>query len=83
MVYPQTQYKDGRCALFHWGITRRRFMLRDSEPGVKLELDAASGKLLCVPLDRRKFVDRVSERSKKYIGRLRNPLEIKLRSNFE
>jgi len=36
-----------------------------------------------VLLDRRRFVDRVCEHFEKYIGRLRNPLEIKLRSNFE
>jgi len=68
---------------FHWGITRKRFRLRDGEPVVKIELDPVSGELLRVLLDRRRFVDRVCEHFEKYIGRLRYPLEIKLRSNFE
>ena len=76
-------YEDGRCGFFHWGITRKRFRLRDGEPVVKIELDPVSGELLRVLLDRRRFVDRVCEHFEKYIGRLRNPLEIKLRSNFE
>lgn len=76
-------YEDGRCGFFHWGITRKRFILRDGEPVVKIEMDPVSGELLRVLLDRRKFVDRVCEHFEKYIGRLRNPLEIKLRSNFE
>ncbi len=36
-------YKDRRCGFFHWGITRKRFMLRDGEPIIRIELDPISG----------------------------------------
>lgn len=77
-------YEDGRCGFFHAGITRKRFMLRDGEPTIRIGPDPVTQtKVLRIFLDRRKFVDRVCEHFEKYIARLRNPTETKLRKNFE
>ena len=77
-------YEDGRCGFFHAGITRKRFMLRDGDPIVRIGADPRTKKeALQVFIDRRKFVDRVWEHFDKYLARLRNPAETKLRGNFE
>lgn len=76
-------YEDGRCGFFHAGITRKRFMLRDGEPIIRIGTHPISrGEVLQVFIDRRKFVDRVCEHFQKYIARLRNPTEVQLRKNF-
>jgi hypothetical protein len=36
-----SMYEDGRCGFFNAGITRKRFMLRDGEPIVRIEVDPA------------------------------------------
>lgn len=77
-------YEDGRCGFFHTGITRKRFMLRDGEPIIRIGADPATQtKALQIFLDRRRFVDRVCKHFEKHIARLRNPTETKLRKNFE
>jgi hypothetical protein len=77
-------YEDGRCGFFHAGIARKRFMLRDGEPIIRIDVDPATRQeVLRVLLDRRRFVDRVCQHFEAYIARLRDPAEAKLRTNFE
>lgn len=77
-------YEDGRCGFFHAGITRKRFMLRDGEPIIRIGTDhGTKTQALQVFMDRRNFVDRVCEHFQKYVARLRNPSETWLRTNFE
>lgn len=79
-----SMYEDGRCGFFHSGITRKRFMLRDGEPIIRIEIDPSTRQqVVGVFLDRRKFVDRVCQHFETYIARLRDPAETELRANFE
>ena len=79
-----SMYEDGRCGFFHAGITRKRFMLRDGEPIIRIEVaPARQQEVVRVLFDRRKFVDRVCQHFEAYIARLRDPAETKLRTNFE
>ena len=76
-------YEDGRCNFFHAGITRKRFMLRDGEPIIRIGADLDTGtEALQVFLNRRRFIDRVCEHFDRYIARLRNTNETQLRLNF-
>src|SRR2546426_557293 len=76
-------YEDGRCGFFHAGITRKRFMLRDGEPIIRIgaDLDTRTDALQ-VFSDRRRFIDRLYEHFDRYITRLRNIRETQLRLNF-
>jgi hypothetical protein len=77
-------YQDGRCGFFHAGLTRRRFLLEDGDPIIRIGADPQTEKqAVQIFVDRRKFVDRVCEQFDRYIARLRNPSETRLRKNFE
>jgi hypothetical protein len=77
-------YEDGRCGLFHAGITRKRILLRDGQPVIRVGADPVTQMCaLQVFIDRRNFVDRVCKHFEKYIARLRNTSEARLRMNFE
>jgi hypothetical protein len=76
-------YEDGRCGFFHAGLARKRFMLHDGDPIVRIGVDPTQQDVAFILLDRRKFVDRVCQHFEAYIARLRNPAETKLRINFE
>jgi hypothetical protein len=76
-------YEDGRCGFFHAGITRKRFMLRDGDPIIRVGADPDTcTTALQIFVDRRRFVDRVYEHFDAYIRRLRDPREADLRLKF-
>lgn len=76
-------YEDGRCGFFHWGLTRKRFMLRDMQGPIRIESPgAAPEEVVRVFLDRRKFVDRVCEHFHGYIKKVRDPAQKRLRDSF-
>jgi len=76
-------YQDGRCGFFHSGITRRRFVISDGDPIIRIGADPETGTLaIQIFIDRRKFIDRIFEHFRQYISRLRDPSEVELRSRF-
>jgi hypothetical protein len=87
-VFPELEtYQDGRCGFFHSGITRKRFLLRDSNPGESIIRFGAdpetTTRVVQIFIDRRQFIDRVCDHFDGYIAKLRNPNETQLRLNFE
>lgn len=76
-------YKDGRCGLFHIGMTRSRIILSDGKPVFRIDIDESKNILNVIYIDRYKIVDAVENHLERYVTKLRDPQNIELRNNFK
>ena len=77
-------YHQVRCGLFHTGMIRKKVILDGafSLPAQAI-IDSASKTVLRVEINPHKILDAIEDHLSRYIMRLRNPDERKLRENFE
>jgi hypothetical protein len=77
-------YRQVRCGLFHTGMIRKKVVLDGtfSLPTHAI-VDSASKTVQRVEINPHKVLDAIEDHLSRYVMRLRNPAERKLRGNFE
>jgi hypothetical protein len=76
-------YYDGRCGFFHLGMARRRIVLSDGHPVFRIRTDKSAQSIDAILIDRYGFIEQIDQHHAQYVARLRNPVEAKLRTNFD
>ena len=74
-------YHLGRCGLFHLGMVRAGFFLRDGDYKYEVELDA-NDEVAAIYIDRHKFVGAIATRFEQYVGELRDESNSNRRQRF-
>jgi hypothetical protein len=76
-------YRDGRCGMFHLGMTRRRIFLSDGEPVFRVSVNEAEDSIEAIYVDRYGFIRSIDEHLSSYVARLRDPAQADLQATFE
>ena len=72
-------YEDGRCGLYHGGLTESRILL-SGDPNYAMGFHTKSKVIIINP---HKLPGVLKKHLKNYVTKLKNPKEVKLRKNFE
>jgi hypothetical protein len=81
--FAKIMYYDGRCGLFHLGMTRPRVVLSDGQPIFRIKTDATGQAIEEILIDRYGFIEQIDRHHSRYVARLRDLAEVELRNNFD
>jgi hypothetical protein len=76
-------YDQGRCGLFHEGMTKAKLRLRNSNGPVTYQEYVSTQEPAEIQINVEKFVEEIEAHFAKYMKRLRDTNEATLRQNFE
>ncbi|AJD58878.1 hypothetical protein [Synechococcus elongatus] len=75
-------YKDGRCGLSHFGMTRTKVLLQDGSPTFRLMINSQDNSIQFILVDRYSLVDSIDQHFSNYVMTIRDKSESHLRNNF-
>ncbi len=76
-------YESGRCGLFHNNLTGAGILLRPMAAPITPSVSMTTGEVSAVFLDPEKILDDVNGHFAWYVARLRDPVNVELRTRFE
>ncbi len=76
-------YDQGRCGLFHEGMTKAKLLLRDDNGSVTYSEDFNTHELVEISINVQEFVKEIEAHFQEYMQRLRKSSEVTLRRDFE
>ena len=82
-AFAKIMYQDGRCGLFHFGMTRRRVVLSDGQPVFRVKTDPTDQSVEEILIDRYGFIEQIDRHHSRYVARLRDLAEVEIRKNFD
>ena len=75
-------YEDGRCGLFHDGMSRKRLIMTRASAPINVSVHKQTGDISVIIIDAAKFLSDIEAHLEKYLKDLRDPANIELREKF-
>lgn len=75
-------YEDGRCGLFHDGMSRKRVIMARASAPISVSVHKQTSDINGIAIDAEKFLAAIEVHLERYYGDLRDPTNMELREKF-
>ncbi len=75
-------YEDGRCGLFHDGMSRKRIIMTRASAPISVSVHKQTGDISVIAIDAEKFLSAIGVHLERYLRDLRDPSNIELPEKF-